>query len=180
MPATEPATAWNKEGATRQLAGEFALRLDSPSEFTKLGSPLRIPFQGLLKYPEQSRFRSGETIPLIKGGTLLLIGQSIIGDELYELGKVELAVGDTVVPIELPGQSVGLFAVGDEAGIELSVRFVARSVRILRFSSNGYSARATWVSRIVNDKPLQLVWIALCFVITAANKVLFPKEGKSQ
>src|ERR1017187_3659932 len=111
MPATEPATAWNKEGATRQLAGEFALRLDSPSEFTKLGSPLRIPFQGLLKYPEQSRFRSGETIPLIKGGTLLLIGQSIIGDELYELGKVELAVGDTVVPIELPGQSVGLFAV---------------------------------------------------------------------
>ena len=176
MPGTESTTVWNKDGAERHLAGEFALRLDSPSEFTTLGNPLRLPFRGLLKYPEQSRFRSGETIPLIRGGTLLLIGQSIVGDELYDLGKVELAVGDTVVPVEAPGQSVGLFAVGDEAGIELTVRFVARSVKILRFSSNGYTARATWVSRVVNDKPLQIIWIALCFVITAANKLLFPKE----
>jgi hypothetical protein len=131
----------------------------------------------------------GESIPVLRGGEVSLVGNSKDGNNYFEAGTVKLNMGDQLVAEDPIGKGYGFVAVNENPGMKAVYRVMAKEAKVIKpgpkDDDGGYSISASLLDRFLNDA--LFLWISIFFgallvlisILTfAMDTFLFYKERK--
>lgn len=170
----------SSEDVTSQVADivarghEVVFVLNDIDARMKQGDSVVIPLTGITDIGNAGTTGGEGTIPLTRSGQVRILGHSLLGESTYNAGTEPVSLGDSLILDRSIGIATGLATVDERAGLNVVLGFVAPSIRIVRFRSQGYKVETTLPERIKGDAAVQGVWI-LFLAMVALSKWIFPQ-----
>lgn len=146
------------EGNQTALGSRVVFRLEGFNSQAGQAQSVVLPVSGRIRVGRAVRREVSPDIPILREGSIRLLGKSLWLGTIYEAGSFQLNAGDEVSTIEPRSPAQGLVMVDESPGLSVSVRVVADHASVSRFESEGYSIRSSIVSRLVNDAFVQSTW----------------------
>ncbi len=142
------------------------------------GASLILPFRGKVEIGRELPSAPIESFPVLRSGTVSILGTTILGDSVYTAGSFELDVGDR---FEVFGrneqdtvESTGFVLVNEWPVFTAVSRSVGWGGRVARYGARGYEVGLSVWERISNDGVLQSLWVTFGFasgLVAAARRL---------
>jgi len=148
----------------RSFGSGTVIRIDNLEGMAKNGQNVVLAFSGTVTPASNVQGVPSMTAPVLKAGTIQILGHSIMSESLYRGESVPLGLGDNVVIEEPVGPAIGFVVADETAGLNLTYRQLASRARVVHLPANGYIVDLSVADRLKNDRTLQLLWLATGFL----------------
>ena len=128
------------------------------------GSNVILSFVGSVELGSQAIQVPSMSVPVLKSGIVQVLGHSLLRRSLFRGETFTLDLGDQLSIDEPEGPANGFVLVDDNPDLKVSFRQVARSAKVLRAPSSGYSIEFSILDRLKSDGTVQSLWVALVFL----------------
>lgn len=159
-------------------------------EKTSEGASFVFPVSGNIELGRSVDLEGfGESIPVLRGGEVSLVGNANDGNTYFEAGTVRLNMGDQLVAEDPIGKAYGFVAINEHPGMKAVYRVMAKEAKVIKpgpkDDDGGYRISASLLDRILNDT--FFLWLSIFFgallvlisILTfAMDTFLFYKERK--
>ncbi len=142
----------------RTIAREMYLEISTSS------AQQSLPIVGNITAGQLISAQSFGGSPILKEGTVSILGKSLVSEEKFAAGRADLQAGDRlqVVPAKETDISVGYGLISmDNASNNLNLTYhsFGEKVQVSRYGSEGYTIRPSIPARITSDPVLQTLAI---------------------
>jgi hypothetical protein len=152
----------------RALGTDVTLVVDSLPERAAQGVDLVFPFAGLADLGGEVRFGTGMGAPLLRDGTVTMMGTTLVRDRRFDAGSAQLATGDRL-RIDHPHSTAQGFIVADEQpGMTVVLQVRASHARVDRVGREGFELSTSWLEALAAEPALRPVWGAIVVIFTLA------------
>lgn len=138
-----------------------------------------LPMSGRITVGAEVTDAISEYPVLLLEGSVTMLAHTLVGDMRYDAGRVSLDLGD-YVKLDQAGDAFGLIVAGRTADLSAAFRVEARSLRVYRFGSAGYSFYASPFTRIQHDPAIQAVWGGAVFVFAVLARLGHRGKGRGK
>ena len=157
---TSVGTLFDEYDEPKEALGPRAvIIIDDIAGRTRRGANVVMAFAGEITLGRSVGVRAGAD-PILRSGTVTLLGRSVLTATPYEIRKITLDTGDRFSVKEPRGDSYGFLVADERPGITTVFRTVGKNGIVARFGSRGYEVSMSIWSRIAKDNTIQGVWVA--------------------
>lgn len=164
------ATLTNSETEeTSSIQNRLVIVVEGIRERSMRGASIVLPIDGAVVVGRRLGNEVSDRTPILREGTVTLLGRSILSGTLFRTGLFQLSPGD-----ELTVRGAGLFskafvALDDRLGFQVIGRAQTSQANVDRFGSQGYAIRASWWARLTSDLTVQGLWAVLAASIAGSK-----------
>lgn len=155
------------EQSARAVKGRLIMRVDDIEQRAKSGDSLLLAMVGDIVLGG-----NGLQAAPLRSGTVLILGKTLVRNELFEGGRAILEVGDVFSTPRPVGAAVGFVLADERPALTASFRVVATEGEVFRFASQGYKIGLTPLGRIKSDLVIQGFYIAAVFIFGVLRIVI--------
>ncbi len=135
------------------------------SERARAGSNVVIPLNGRLEVGQSLGLIGGADYPILRSGTVSLLGRSLADASLYQAGMVQLDPGDLFLVDDATDAAYGFVVADERPALAAVFRAVGKKGRVSRFGAKGYEVSTSIRSRVVNDGAIQAAWVTFLTLV---------------
>jgi hypothetical protein len=153
------------EGFSSALGPHVILKIPDVAQRSGAGQSTVLPLGGEIRLGAASELPGSQLSPLLRQGSLTVLGRNFLGSDLYKAAPQLLEPGDVVVFEKQVGSAFGLVSVDERPAMGVTLHVLAREAEIRRPPSEGYTVGLTLLDRVKNDGTLQSIWGAFIFLL---------------
>lgn len=152
------------------LPGRVTVVIDSIEARSQRGENVALFFAARdAQLGERVGFRTTGYTPVLRRGTVHLLGLNPVTKRRFEAGSANLETGDELTIANPATPFTGLLVVDERPGFTTVVRVRAKVARISRGGADGYSLATSWFEALTSDPVLRVCWAILLFLFGAAG-----------
>jgi len=153
------------DSPTGELSPKCVFRIPATPALSASGKNIVLALTGEFKLGQISSRPATSSIPLLRQGTVTVIGNSILSTDLIKLRSEAMDAGDVLSMEGAEGPGFGLAVVDDRPSMTVAFHIVADRAVIARPPSSGYTVSASLFDRLKADGTLQAFWAAFVFLV---------------
>ncbi len=120
---------------------------------------------GAVEIGTRAGFQTTASYPLLRSGSVSMLGQSLLGRSKYDGGSVQLDLGDFFEVVDPLSASQGFVLVDEDPGMVAVFRSVGATGHVRRFATEGYDLHVPLWTRLTNDPVLGMAWAVFFSVL---------------
>lgn len=135
------------------------------------GNPIVLPVSSPLQVGRSPDAGSDQPIPLLRGGSVAMLGVSVLRSKSFSSGTAELRPGDAFTIAFPLSDSRGFIAADERPAMSVAYRADARSASVIRPGGNAPRLGNSLYTYLRADTALQGFVTIIVFLITSATQV---------
>lgn len=148
----------------RRSLGPVEIRIDSLNARASRGESIVLPLVGDIEVGAAAGFQTGGAAPMLRSGTVTMVGSSFLSKSLYKAGDEELRAGDVFQVIKPLSNSYATVIVDERPALNLVSRASSFEAEISRAGTSSTGVSTPLRARILSDKSLQSLWLTFALV----------------
>lgn len=153
------------ESTSAALGNKVVFKISDVPLRSATGQSTVFSLGGQIRLGSSGQIPASQFNPLLRQGQITVLGQNILGSDLYKGTPQLLEPGDVVIFEKPVGPANGLATVDERPGINATLHVLAREAVIRRPPSAGYTIGLTLLDRLKNDGTLQGIWGTFIFIL---------------
>ncbi|WP_299100881.1 hypothetical protein [uncultured Winogradskyella sp.] len=137
-----------------------------------------VPITGNVELGRNVSFETlSSPTALLRNGSVVVIGKSLLSNDYYKSATHELNIGDEFRIIEPQSKAYGFATVNENVGMTVAYKVIGKEGRILtpgpRDENSGYPIALSYLSKIENDSFFKGISLCIAFLISLASLIPF-------
>jgi hypothetical protein len=166
---------YESDGTSEALYSGTAFRINNLLARADSGETIVLPVRGTIVSSEPVSLETEQKLPLLRSGTIALLGETMIGDEVFTAGKLELSPGDQFVVGNPETPAIGFVVANERPALQATYRVLARAARVVRPGAgdeHGYRVATRIRTRLMNDPVVIAFWLTFIAVVGGLGKFM--------
>lgn len=159
----------NKGLSRRPLGPEFEILVDGIPARAEMGKTVSLSISGHVSLGRSVGMDTAVDVGILREGRVTMLGRNIVGEGVYDGGRVTLEVGDRfeVTEINNKSETLGFVVVNERPGLTAAYRVNGSNATVYRPGGGSYAVATTAFSRLTHDPLFRI--LAWLFAIAAAS-----------
>jgi len=150
------------------LGPQLWVVIDSVPERAQRGETVILPFTARAELGGRLGHETSPSIPLLRSGTVRMIGTSMLVGRGFEAGVMPLEPGDELKVLDPHALASGYVVADDRAALNAVLRVRTRTLRVDRLGGSlGYNMSLSWFEILRNDPVVTSIWAVAAFLFAA-------------
>lgn len=143
----------------------FSITVDDLEERSKRGQTVVLPINGYIEVGRRPRHETIQFVPLLRSGSVRVVGQTLLGGATYDAGTLSLGMGDEFV-LEEPTSGSGLVVADQNPGLKVVSHTAGARAFVRRFGAQPQKISASLWVRIERDPTITALVAATVFILS--------------
>lgn len=144
----------------------FCIAIDDIEERSKQGETVVLPINGYIEVGRRPRHETIQFVPLLRSGSVRVVGQTLLGGATYDAETLSLGMGDEFM-VEAPVSGSGLVVADQNPALRVVSHTAGARAFVRRFGTQPQKISASLWVRIERD-PTITALVAAIVVIPGA------------